>query len=134
MQGTYHYACAFMDQMVIVLISQTVKHIFSQKEYYCQYMLLKFSYINLNESFYLLQVPSVSYKNLLQELAQKEGFPLPVYATTSVFSNHSAAFISTVEIQGTTFQGEPGNTKKQAEMNAAKVAFQHFKDSKSLRY
>ncbi|KAG2592024.1 hypothetical protein PVAP13_5NG520100 [Panicum virgatum] len=40
-------------------------------------------------------VPSVSYKNLLQELAQKE---------------------------------EPGNTKKQAEMNAAKVAFQHFKD------
>ncbi|CAO2171622.1 unnamed protein product [Urochloa humidicola] len=37
-------------------------------------------------------VPSVSYKNLLQEL------------------------------------GEPGNTKKQAEMNAAKVAFQHFKD------
>jgi len=92
--------------------------------------MLKFSYINLNESFYLLQVPSVSYKNLLQELAQKEGFPLPVYATTSDVSNHSAAFISTVEIQGTTFQGEPGNTKKQAEMNAAKVAFQHFKDSK----
>jgi len=79
-------------------------------------------------------VPSVSYKNLLQELAQKEGFPLPVYATTSDVSNHSAAFISTVEIQGTTFQGESGNTKKQAEMNAAKVAFQHFKDSKSLRY
>ncbi|KAG2592027.1 double-stranded RNA-binding protein 1-like [Panicum virgatum] len=73
-------------------------------------------------------VPSVSYKNLLQELAQKEGFPLPVYATTSDVSNCSAAFISTVEIQGTTFQGEPGNTKKQAEMNAAKVAFQHFKD------
>ncbi|TKW17030.1 hypothetical protein SEVIR_5G338900v4 [Setaria viridis] len=73
-------------------------------------------------------VPSVSYKNLLQELAQKEGFPLPVYATTSDVSNHSAAFISTVEIQGTTFQGEPGNTKKQAEMNAARVAFQHFKD------
>jgi len=73
-------------------------------------------------------VPSVSYKNLLQELAQKEGFPLPVYATTSDVSNHSAAFISTVEIQGTTFQGESGNTKKQAEMNAAKVAFQHFKD------
>ncbi|RLN24704.1 double-stranded RNA-binding protein 1-like isoform X1 [Panicum miliaceum] len=73
-------------------------------------------------------VPSVSYKNRLQELAQKEGFPLPVYATTSDVLNHSAAFISTVKIQGTTFQGEPGNTKNQAEMNAAKVAFQHFKD------
>jgi len=43
-------------------------------------------------------------------------------------SNYSAAFISTVEIQGATFRGEPGNTKKQAEMNAAKIAFQHFKD------
>ncbi|CAL4973806.1 unnamed protein product [Urochloa decumbens] len=73
-------------------------------------------------------VPSVSYKNLLQELAQKQGFPFPVYVTISNVSNHSGAFISTVEIQGTTIQGEPGNTKKQAEMNAAKVAFQHFKD------
>ncbi|CAO2178079.1 unnamed protein product [Urochloa humidicola] len=73
-------------------------------------------------------VPSVSYKNLLQELVQKQGFPLPVYTTTTNVSSHSGAFLSTVEIQGTTFQGEPGNTKKQAEMNAAKVAFQHFKD------
>ncbi|CAO2171623.1 unnamed protein product [Urochloa humidicola] len=73
-------------------------------------------------------VPSVSYKNLLQELVQKQGFPLPVYTTTTNISSHSGAFLSTVEIQGTTFQGEPGNTKKQAEMNAAKVAFQHFKD------
>ncbi|CAO2182745.1 unnamed protein product [Urochloa humidicola] len=72
--------------------------------------------------------PSVPYKNFLQELVQKQGFPLPVYVTTSNVSNHSGAFISTVEIQGTTFQGEPGNTKKQAELNAAKVAFQYFKD------
>ncbi|CAD6229660.1 unnamed protein product [Miscanthus lutarioriparius] len=75
-----------------------------------------------------LPLPSVSYKNLLQELLQKEGFPLPSYDTTSDVLNYSAAFISTVEIQGATFRGEPGNTKKQAEMNAAKVAFQHFKD------
>lgn len=75
-----------------------------------------------------LQLPSVSYKNLLQELVQKEGFPLPIYDTTSDVSNYSASFISTVEIQGAIFRGEPGNTKKQAEMNAAKVAFQHFKD------
>lgn len=57
-----------------------------------------------------------------------------MYATTSDVSNHSVGFRSTVEIQGTTFHGEPGNTKKQAEMNAAKVAFQHFKESKSLSY
>ncbi|KAG2587913.1 hypothetical protein PVAP13_5NG178700 [Panicum virgatum] len=36
-------------------------------------------------------------------------------------------------MQSTTFQGEPGNTKKQAEMNAAKVAFQHFEDNSSLK-
>jgi len=59
---------------------------------------------------------------------------LPTYDTTLDVSNYSAAFISTVEIQGATFRGEPGNTKKQAEMNAAKIAFQHFKDSKSLSY
>ncbi|KAJ1285611.1 hypothetical protein BS78_03G291700 [Paspalum vaginatum] len=73
-------------------------------------------------------VPSVSFKNLLQELAQKEGFPLPVYVTISDVPNYSAGFKSTVEIQGTVFHGESGNTKKQAEMNAAKAAFLHFKD------
>uniref|UniRef100_A0A0A8YPK1 DRBM domain-containing protein n=1 Tax=Arundo donax TaxID=35708 RepID=A0A0A8YPK1_ARUDO len=76
-------------------------------------------------------VPPLSYKNLLQELAQKEGFPLPVYKTTSDVPNNSFAFISTVEIQGMIFQGETGNNKKQAEMNAAKVAFQRLKDRKN---
>ncbi|TVU34966.1 hypothetical protein EJB05_16825, partial [Eragrostis curvula] len=75
-------------------------------------------------------VSSLSYKNLLQELAQKERFPFPLYNTTLDVPNHPGAFKSTVEIQGTIFQGEPGSSKKQAEMNAAKVAFQHFKDSK----
>ncbi|KAL6616144.1 hypothetical protein ACP70R_038414 [Stipagrostis hirtigluma subsp. patula] len=72
-------------------------------------------------------VPSLSYKNLLQEIFQKEGVPLPIYKTSDV-SNRSGAFESTVEIQGKIFRGE-GTTKKQAEMNAAKVAFEHFKDS-----
>uniref|UniRef100_A0A0E0FTR8 beta-glucosidase n=1 Tax=Oryza nivara TaxID=4536 RepID=A0A0E0FTR8_ORYNI len=65
------------------------------------------------------QVPvqPLSYKNLLQELAQKHGFSLPVYSTTSDGS-----------VQDGSFQGEPANTKKQAEMNAARVAFQHFED------
>ena len=49
----------------------------------------------------------------------------------SITSDAYAAFKSTVEIQ---FQGEPRNTKKQAEMSAAKVALEHFKHSKSLNY
>lgn len=42
-------------------------------------------------------------------------------------------FKSTVVFQDGSFQGEPANTKKQAEMNAARVAFQHFEDSKSFK-
>ncbi|KAL5673691.1 hypothetical protein ACJX0J_017997, partial [Zea mays] len=79
-----------------------------------------------------LLLPSVNYKNLLQELVQKEGFPLPIYNTASDVSNYSAAFVSTVEIHGVTFHGKPGNTKKQAEMNAAKSAFEHFKNRSIL--
>ncbi|KAL5228301.1 hypothetical protein ABZP36_016566 [Zizania latifolia] len=74
------------------------------------------------------QVPSMSYKNLLQELAQKQGLSLPVYNTISDGSVHVPIFKSTVKFQGESFQGEPGNSKKQAELNAAKLAFQHFED------
>lgn len=76
------------------------------------------------------QVPvqPLSYKNLLQELAQKHGFSLPVYSTTSDGSVQVPMFKSTVVFQDGSFQGEPANTKKQAEMNAARVAFQHFED------
>uniref|UniRef100_A0A0D9V6A0 beta-glucosidase n=1 Tax=Leersia perrieri TaxID=77586 RepID=A0A0D9V6A0_9ORYZ len=79
------------------------------------------------------QVPvqPLSYKNLLQELAQKQGFTLPAYNTTSDGSVHVHIFKSTVTFQGESYQGEPGNTKKQAEMNAAKVAFQHFEDGRN---
>lgn len=75
----------------------------------------------------------MSYKNLLQELAQKHGFSLPVYSTTSDGSVQVPMFKSTVVFQDGSFQGEPANTKKQAEMNAARVAFQHFEDSKSFK-
>jgi dsRNA-specific ribonuclease len=54
---------------------------------------------------------------------------LPRYNTTSDVSNHDGLFKSIVEVQDKIFHGE-GSTKKKAEMNAAKVAFQHFEDSK----
>lgn len=58
-----------------------------------------------------------SYKNLLQEMAQKQAIPLPVYNTTTYNSDYSAAFKSSVLFKGKTFDGEPGTKKKQAEMN-----------------
>ncbi|XP_015692981.1 double-stranded RNA-binding protein 1-like isoform X2 [Oryza brachyantha] len=75
-----------------------------------------------------VQVQPLSYKNLLQEVAQKHGISLPAYNTASDGSMQVPIFKSTVVFQGESFEGEPGNTKKQAEMNAAKVAFQHFEN------
>ncbi|KAI3738448.1 hypothetical protein L2E82_28480 [Cichorium intybus] len=63
------------------------------------------------------------YKSLLQELAQKKGLLLPVYATNRTGQPHMPCFASTVEIEGECYVGQEARTKKQAEMNAAKVAF-----------
>ncbi|XP_035835996.1 double-stranded RNA-binding protein 4 isoform X1 [Helianthus annuus] len=63
------------------------------------------------------------YKSLLQELAQKRGLALPVYVTNRSGPPHMPCFVSTVEISGESYVGEDARTKKQAEMNAAKVAY-----------
>ncbi|CAL9088219.1 unnamed protein product [Musa textilis] len=74
------------------------------------------------------------YKNLLQELTQKHGFPLPKYTTTSYGGSHIPSFSSTVEIIGEFFKGDAAKTKKQAEMNAAKVAWSQLKEGISSRF
>ncbi|CAA7030495.1 unnamed protein product [Microthlaspi erraticum] len=65
----------------------------------------------------------VAYKNLLQEIAQKENYLLPVYASATSGPSHKPTFVSTVEFGGKFFTGEEAKTKKLAEMSAAKVAF-----------
>ncbi|KAL8483852.1 hypothetical protein ACS0TY_026515 [Phlomoides rotata] len=63
------------------------------------------------------------YKNLLQEFAQKKGLRCPSYETVSSGMSHSPVFVSVVAVGTNTFQGAEAKTKKQAEMNAAKVAY-----------
>lgn len=63
------------------------------------------------------------YKNLLQELAQKEGLKLPVYSTNKSGEAHKPIFSSQVEIKGEIFTGQEAKSKKHAEMSAAKVAY-----------
>lgn len=63
------------------------------------------------------------FKNLLQELAQKEYSCLPEYNTTWTGASHMPMFVSTLEINEESFTGEEAKTKKLAEMNAAKVAY-----------
>jgi dsRNA-specific ribonuclease len=41
-------------------------------------------------------------------------------------------FFSTVEVKGHIFRGKVGKSKKQAELNAAKVAYSFLNDRKSL--
>ncbi|KAI3969314.1 hypothetical protein MKW92_025553 [Papaver armeniacum] len=70
------------------------------------------------------------YKNFLQEFLRKEGLPLPTYKTKSCGSSHLPTFQSTVEVGTDVFEGVAARTKKQAEMNAAKVAYSHLKEYK----
>ncbi|KAL5576035.1 hypothetical protein UlMin_017734 [Ulmus minor] len=62
------------------------------------------------------------YKNLLQELTQREGFSMPVYTTTKSGEPHRPVFLSTVDVDGEIFCGKGAKSKKQAELEAARVA------------
>lgn len=59
------------------------------------------------------------FKPLLQELAAKRGLTVN-FVTTKLDKNK---FTSSVEMGGRTFNGQPSESKKKAEMKAAKVAY-----------
>ncbi|WOL09614.1 hypothetical protein Cni_G18367 [Canna indica] len=67
------------------------------------------------------------YKNLLQEIAQRVGAPLPSYTPVRSGLGHLPVFTCTVELAGITFTGEPAKNKKQAEKNAALAAWLSLK-------
>ncbi|XP_020529813.1 double-stranded RNA-binding protein 2 isoform X2 [Amborella trichopoda] len=67
------------------------------------------------------------YKNLLQETAHRAGLDLPVYTTVRSGPGHVPLFLSTVELAGMTFSGDPGKSKKQAQKNAAMAAWTALK-------
>ncbi|XP_042012317.1 double-stranded RNA-binding protein 2-like isoform X1 [Salvia splendens] len=68
-----------------------------------------------------------AYKNLLQEIAQRVGSPLPCYTICRSGLGHLPVFTGIVELAGITFQGEPAKNKKQAEKNAALAAWLSLK-------
>ncbi|KAG2308461.1 hypothetical protein Bca4012_082449 [Brassica carinata] len=67
------------------------------------------------------------YKNLLQEIAQRVGAPLPRYTTFRSGLGHQPVFTGTVELAGITFTGDSAKNKKQAEKNAAMAAWSSLK-------
>lgn len=64
----------------------------------------------------------VSYKNLLEETAQKENLLLPVYTTSLSGPSHLPTFNSTVGFAEYVYKVKEVTTKKLAEMNAANAA------------
>ncbi|CAI8597754.1 unnamed protein product [Vicia faba] len=69
-------------------------------------------------------------KSLLLELTQREGFSKPIYKTTEARS--SPPFSSTVEVEGVEFHGKASWSKKQAEHDAAKIAYTALKECKFI--
>lgn len=74
------------------------------------------------------------YKNLLQEIAQRVGAPLPQYTTFRSGLGHLPVFTGIVELAGITFTGEPAKNKKQAEKNAAMAAWSALKQCELYMY
>lgn len=79
----------------------------------------------------IVQEESGPYKNRLQELAQEEGFCMPLYKTTNYGAPHKPIFKSTVELEGEIFHGKAASSKKQAELDAARVAYVALMERKS---
>ncbi|CAI8597761.1 unnamed protein product [Vicia faba] len=67
-------------------------------------------------------------KSLLLELTQREGFSKPTYKTTESRSSNMPTFFSTVEVKGVEFHGKASRSKKQAEHDAAKIAYIALKE------
>nr|GMD73651.1 double-stranded RNA-binding protein 1-like isoform X1 [Ipomoea batatas] len=73
-----------------------------------------------------------SYKSLLQELGQSKGLAMPAYSTTMSGKHHNLTFLSSVEIDGDVFHGTAAMSKKQAENNAAKVAYMSLMEGNKM--
>ena len=78
-----------------------------------------------------LQDETGVYKNLLQEIAQRVGAPLPQYSTYRSGLGHQPIFTGMMELAGIIFTGEPAKNKKQAEKNAAMAAWTSLKQCES---
>ncbi|KAF3796151.1 Double-stranded RNA-binding protein 1 [Nymphaea thermarum] len=71
---------------------------------------------------------SLSFKNMLKDYSQKRSLHLPTYSTETFGASHLPTFRSTVEIDGKVYTGDYATAKKEAEANAAKIAWFALKE------
>jgi len=80
----------------------------------------------------LIQNETSSSKSLLQELTQRRYCSIPTYKSTRTGPPHMPTFFSTVEVEGVEFHGKASSSKKEAEYDAAKIAYKALKDGKFI--
>ncbi|CAJ1964220.1 unnamed protein product [Sphenostylis stenocarpa] len=66
---------------------------------------------------------SDSFKTKLMKLTEKESCRMPTYKTMQTGSFHMPTFFSTLEVEGVEFHGKGCRSKKDAEEDAAKIAY-----------
>ncbi|KAM6543062.1 hypothetical protein CsatB_007509 [Cannabis sativa] len=71
------------------------------------------------------------YKNLLQEIVQREDLSTPVYKTIRRGEPHKPIIFTSVELDGEIFHGKAAKSKKQAELDAARAAYVALEEHKS---
>ncbi|KAK7267033.1 hypothetical protein RIF29_19697 [Crotalaria pallida] len=75
---------------------------------------------------------STMYKTKVQELCQRRSWTLPDYQTFRDGPAHNPRYTSTVTVNGLQFQTpQPTRSSKEAQNNAAKLAFNHFSQPNS---
>ncbi|KAK7333561.1 hypothetical protein VNO80_30336 [Phaseolus coccineus] len=75
---------------------------------------------------------SDSFKTSLMELTEREGFHKPTYKTMQAGSLYMPTFFSTLEVEGVEFHGKGCRSKKEAEEDAAKIAYIALKECKLI--
>nr|XP_007146428.1 hypothetical protein PHAVU_006G039700g [Phaseolus vulgaris]ESW18422.1 hypothetical protein PHAVU_006G039700g [Phaseolus vulgaris] len=71
---------------------------------------------------------SDSFKTSLMELTEREGFHKPTYKTMQAGSLYMPTFFSTLEVEGVEFHGKGCRSKKEAEEDAANIAYIALKE------
>jgi len=80
----------------------------------------------------LIQGDSDSFKTSLMKLTSREGFHKPTYKTMQAGSPNMPTFFSTLEVEGEEFHGKGCRSKKEAEEDAAKIAYIALKKCKFI--
>lgn len=80
----------------------------------------------------LIQGESDSFKTSIMKLTVREGIHKPTYKTVQAGCPYMPTFFSTLEVEGVEFHGKGCRSKREAEEDAAKIAYIVLKKCKFI--